>query len=88
MPSDSRPQACRDVRHTFHEHAGISRLARRLETERALAGMLGRLLLTRLLELHTAGRLQFLGKHAELADATAFRQRITIVRKLLGNPRR
>ncbi len=48
---------------------------------RVLGSLLRRLFLTRLLELHTAGRLQFFGKQAELADATVFRRRIAVVRK-------
>jgi len=49
---------------------------------RVLGSLFRRLFLTRLLELHTAGRLQFFGKQAELADATAFRRRVAIVRKM------
>ena len=48
---------------------------------RVLGSLFRRLFLTRLLELHTAGRLQFFGKQAELADAAAFRQRVALVRK-------
>ena len=48
---------------------------------RVLGKLFRRLFLTRLLELHIAGRLQFFGKQDELADATAFRHRIAIVRK-------
>jgi len=49
---------------------------------RVLGSLFRRLFLTRLLELHTAGRLQFFGKQAELADASAFRRRVAIVRKM------
>jgi len=49
---------------------------------RVLGSLFRRLFLTRLLELHTAGRLQFSGKQAELADASAFRRRVAIVRKM------
>ena len=48
---------------------------------RVLGALLRRLFLTRLLELHTAGKLQFFGKQAELVDPTAFRQRVALVRK-------
>ena len=48
---------------------------------RVLGSLFRRLFLTRLLELHTAGRLQFFGKQAELADATSFRRRVALVRK-------
>jgi len=48
---------------------------------RVLGSLFRRLFLTRLLELHTAGQLQFFGKQAELAEATAFRQRVALVRK-------
>ena len=48
---------------------------------RVLGALFRGLFLTRLLELHTAGKLQFFGKQTELADATAFRQRVAIVRK-------
>ena len=48
---------------------------------RVLDSLFRCLFLTRLLELHTAGRLQFFGKQAELADLTAFRQRVALVRK-------
>jgi len=44
--------------------------------------VLGSLFLTRLLELHSAGRLRFFGKQADLADATTFRRRVAIVRKM------
>jgi len=33
-------------------------------------------------KLHTAGRLQFFGKQADLVDATAFRRHIALVRKM------
>jgi len=49
---------------------------------RVLGSLFRRLFLTRLLELHSAGKLQFFGKQAELADATAFRRRIALVRKM------
>jgi len=48
---------------------------------RVLGSLFRRLFLTRLLELHTTGRLQFFGKQAELAEVTAFRRRIALVRK-------
>ncbi len=48
---------------------------------RVLGALFRRLFLTRLLELHTAGQLQFFGKQAELTDATAFRRRMALVRK-------
>ena len=48
---------------------------------RVLGSLFRRLFLTRLLELHTAGRLQFFGKQVELAEATVFRRRIALVRK-------
>ena len=48
---------------------------------RVLGSLFRRLFLTRLLELHTAGKLQFFGKQAELADPTAFRQSVALVRK-------
>jgi len=48
---------------------------------RVLGALFRRLFLTRLLELYTTGRLQFFGKQAELADVTAFRRRVALVRK-------
>ena len=48
---------------------------------RVLGSLFRRLFLTWLLELHTTGKLQFFGKQAKLADATAFRQRVALVRK-------
>src|SRR3954447_26203080 len=48
---------------------------------RVLGKLFRRLFLTRLLELHTAGRLQFFGKQADLAEATAFRHHLTQVRR-------
>ncbi len=48
---------------------------------RVLGSLFRRLFLTRLLELHSTGRLQFFGKQAELADPTAFRRRVALVRK-------
>ena len=48
---------------------------------RVLGSLFRRLFLTRLLELHTTGKLQFFGKQAELTDAAAFRQRVALVRK-------
>ncbi len=49
---------------------------------RVLGSLFRRLFLSRLLELHTAGRLQFFGKQVELAEASAFRRRVAIVRKM------
>ncbi len=49
---------------------------------RVLGSLFRRLFLTRLLELHAAGQLRFFGKQAELADATTFRRRVAIVRKM------
>ncbi len=48
---------------------------------RVLGSLFRRLFLTRLLELHTAGRLQFFGKQASLADAQLFRRHLASVRK-------
>ena len=48
---------------------------------RVLRALFRRLFLTRLLELHTVGKLQFFGKQAELAELAAFRQRVVPVRK-------
>ena len=48
---------------------------------RVLGSLFRRLFLTRLLELYAAGQLRFFGKQAEFADATAFRQRVALVRK-------
>ena len=48
---------------------------------RVLGSLFRRLFLTRLLELHTAGRLQFFGKQASLADAQLFRRQLASVRK-------
>ncbi len=48
---------------------------------RVLGSLFRRLFLTRLLELHTTGKLQFFGKQAELAEPTAFRQHVAPVRK-------
>jgi hypothetical protein len=48
---------------------------------RVLAKLFRRLFLTRLVELHTAGQLQFFGKLAGLAERSAFWRRIAIVRK-------
>src|SRR4051794_34652399 len=47
---------------------------------RVLGKLFRRLFLTRLVELHTAGKLRFFGKQADLAEATAFRRRIALVR--------
>jgi len=49
---------------------------------RVLGSLFRRLFLSRLLELHSAGQLQFFGKQAELAEASAFRRRVAIVRKI------
>ena len=48
---------------------------------RVLGSLFRRLFLTRLLELYAAAQLRFFGKQAEFADATAFRQRVALVRK-------
>ena len=48
---------------------------------RVLGSLFRRLFLTRLLELHAAGKLQFFGKQAEFAEPTALRQRVALVRK-------
>ena len=48
---------------------------------RVLGALFRRLFLTRLLELHTAERLRFFGRQAEMAGARAFRRRIALVRK-------
>jgi len=48
---------------------------------RVLGSLFRRLFLTRLLELHTAGRLQFFGKQTSLADAQLFRRHLASVRK-------
>ncbi len=48
---------------------------------RVLGSLFRGLFLTRLLELHTAGRLQFFGKQASLADAQLFRRHLASVRK-------
>ena len=48
---------------------------------RVLGSLFRRLFLTRLLELPAAGQLRLFGKQAEFADATAFRQRVALVRK-------
>ena len=48
---------------------------------RVLGSLFRRLFLTRLLELHAAGQLRLFGKQAEFADATAFQQRVALVRK-------
>lgn len=48
---------------------------------RVLGSLFRRLFLTRLLELHTAGRLRFFGKQASLADAPLFRRHLASVRK-------
>jgi len=48
---------------------------------RVLGSLFRRLFLTRLLELHTAGRLQFFGKQASLADAQLFRRHLASFRK-------
>jgi len=48
---------------------------------RVLPKLFRRLFLTRLVELHTAERLQFFGKLAGLADRSAFWRHIAIVRK-------
>ena len=48
---------------------------------RVLGKLFRRLFLTRLLELHAAGRLQFFGEHVGLADRRAFLRYLTPVRK-------
>jgi len=48
---------------------------------RVLGALFRRLFLTRLLELHTAGRLQFFGDHSGLNDQRAFARHLAPIRK-------
>ena len=48
---------------------------------RVLGKLFQRLFLTRLLELHAAGRLQFFGEHVGLADQRAFLRYLTPARR-------
>ncbi len=48
---------------------------------RVLSRLFRRRFLEELVRVHHAGQLRFFGKQAEFADATAFRQRVALVRK-------
>jgi hypothetical protein len=51
---------------------------------RVLGPLFRRLFLTRLIQLHTAGRLAFFGTEAGLTDCRVFLRRFAAVRKLLA----